>query len=642
MCGFAGFFARVQGDFNCSEVLTAMGNAIRHRGPDDAGIWQHPHLHLGFSHRRLSILDLSAAGHQPMLSATGRYTIIFNGEIYNHLSLRQEVETQGARLWAGHSDTETLLACMDRYGFAATIAKLKGMFAIAVWDEQEQQLLFARDRLGEKPLYLGWCGDYLLFGSELKALRAHPAFDSRIDRHALAQYMRYSYVPTPRSIYAAIEKLPPGYIASVSLNRPGSIDKTQYWSLPAAVAAEPQQETSVEGLHQKLREAVQSQMISDVPLGAFLSGGVDSSLIVGLMQSMSSQPVKTFTIGFDVQEFNEAGYAADVARHLGTEHHEMMVSGADSLAVVPRLSQMYDEPFADSSQIPTYLVSALARQHVTVTLSGDGGDELFAGYSRYPHVDAKWQQQQKLPAALRHSLAALGQTLLPQQLNLLSSRLGLQGAGNNTLMKVSKGLAGLAAENFADYYQLFLTHLTQQQSQQLVLAAEDVVNSTNTGDSAENPITQMMYLDTAGYMTDDILVKVDRASMAASLESRVPMLDVDVIEYAFRMPLSQKYQQGTGKICLRQILDQYVPRSLIERPKKGFGVPLARWLRHELRDWADTLLDAKMLQQQGYLNVAMVSRMWREHLDGTADWHFQLWNILMFQDWLASQDTTYS
>lgn len=642
MCGFAGFFARVQGDFNSAEVLAAMGNAIRHRGPDDAGVWQHPHLYLGFSHRRLSILDLSAAGHQPMVSATGRYTIIFNGEIYNHLSLRLEVESNGARRWRGHSDTETLLACMDIYGFTTTVAKLKGMFAMAVWDEQEQQLLFARDRLGEKPLYLGWCGDYLLFGSELKALRAHPAFDRTIDRQALAQYMRYSYVPTPSSIYASIEKLPPGYIASVSLNRPGYIDKTQYWSLPTAVVSEAQQETSVEGLHQQLREAVKSQMISDVPLGAFLSGGVDSSLIVGLMQSLSSQPVKTFTIGFDVQEFNEAGYAADVARHLGTEHHELMLSGADSLAVVPRLSQMYDEPFADSSQIPTYLVSALARKHVTVTLSGDGGDELFAGYSRYPHVDAKWQQQQKWPAALRHPLAALGQTLLPDNLNLFTSRFGWRSAGNNALMKLSKGLTGLATENFADYYQLFLTHLTQQQSQQLVLASDGGYSSTSTGYSAEHPINQMMYLDTAGYMTDDILVKVDRASMAASLESRVPMLDVDVIEYAFRMSLSQKYQRGTGKICLRQILDQYVPRNLIERPKKGFGVPLASWLRHELRDWAHTLLNPVILHQQGYLNVAIVSRMWHEHLNGTADWHFQLWNILMFQDWLASQDTTYS
>lgn len=642
MCGFAGFLAlnKAEGiDHNL--VLNKMADSIRHRGPDDAGLWLHPNQQLGFCHRRLAILDLSPAGHQPMVSTSGRYTMVFNGEIYNHLALRQEVEEQRQFSWRGHSDTETMLACFDVFGFEKTINKLVGMFALAVWDHQAEQLLLARDRLGEKPLYLGWCGQSFLFGSELKALRAHPSFDRALDRSAIAQYMRYSYVPAPKSIYASIQKLLPGSIATVSLAQMGKIEQKQYWHLATTnstvFAPTISEEEAIEELHQHIKNAVKSQMLADVPLGAFLSGGVDSSLIVGIMQSLSEQPVKTFTIGFEEQAFNEATYAADVASHLGTEHHELILTAADTLAVVPKLAQIYDEPFADSSQIPTYLVCAMARQQVTVSLSGDGGDELFGGYSRYPHVAAKWQQQQKIPKLIRRVLAAAGQNFNPHLLNRLASLFGWHSPGNNPGLKFTKAMAGLDKNNFENYYELFITHLTEQQSYQLVHGSGSALTMANVQPAVCSEIEQMMLKDANNYMIDDILVKVDRAAMANSLESRVPLLDVNVVEYAFQMPQQFKYLSGTGKLCLRKILDRYVPRALIERPKKGFGVPLDAWLRGSLRPWGERLLDPALLDQQGYLNTEMVTRMWTEHQQGVADWHFQLWNILVFQNWLCSE-----
>ena len=645
MCGFAGFLSLTNADIvGHNAVLRAMADAITHRGPDDSGVWLHPNQTVGFSHRRLAIMDLSAAGHQPMASVGGRYTLVFNGEIYNHLELRQEIEKIKEWQWRGHSDTETILACFELFGFENTLPKLVGMFAIAVWDDVLQQLFLARDRLGEKPLYMGWCQHHLLFGSELKALRAHPAFDATIDRSALALFMRYSYVPAPKSIYASIQKLPAGCYAVLSLARVGEMEVKKYWDIATQDATTDftkQSETEmIDVLHQHLVRSVKSQMLADVPLGAFLSGGVDSSLIVGIMQSISDSPVKTFTIGFAEQEFNEATYAADVARHLGTEHHQHIVTDRDTLAVIPKLAKMYDEPFADSSQIPTYLVCAMAREHVTVALSGDGGDELFAGYSRYPHVAAMWQRQQKMPKLVRRLLVSAMTLINPHTLNRLLSTLGIQSAGLNPGLKLSKAIAGLAAIDFESYYQLFVTHFTTAQSLSLVIGAfaekpADEIHAT----TVVTPLDQMMRSDAANYMVDDILVKVDRASMAVSLETRVPMLDVKVVEQAFQMPLALKYQQGTGKTCLRSILDQYVPRSLIERPKKGFGVPLASWLRGALREWAESLIAPELIRQQGFLNADYVSKMWYEHQQGIADWHFQLWNILIFQDWLRNQQS---
>jgi asparagine synthase (glutamine-hydrolysing) len=643
MCGFAGFLSLTNADIvDHNVVLSAMANAITHRGPDDSGVWLHPNQTVGFSHRRLAIMDLSAAGHQPMASVGGRYTLVFNGEIYNHLELRQEIEKIKEWQWRGHSDTETILACFELFGFENTLPKLVGMFAIAVWDDVLQQLFLARDRLGEKPLYMGWCHQHLLFGSELKALRAHPAFDATIDRSALALFMRYSYVPAPKSIYASIQKLPAGCYAILSLARVGEMEVKKYWDIMTQVATTDftnQSETEmIDALHQHLVRSVKSQMLADVPLGAFLSGGVDSSLIVGIMQSVSDSPVKTFTIGFAEQEFNEATYAADVARHLGTEHHQHIVTDRDTLAVIPKLAKMYDEPFADSSQIPTYLVCAMAREHVTVALSGDGGDELFAGYSRYPHVAAMWQRQQKMPKLVRRLLVSAMTLINPHTLNRLMSRLGIQSPGLNPGLKLSKAIAGLAADDFESYYQLFVTHFTTAQSLSLVNGAFAIKPADEIHSTTEvTPLEQMMRSDAANYMVDDILVKVDRASMAVSLETRVPMLDVKVVEQAFQMPLALKYTQGVGKTCLRSILDQYVPRSLFERPKKGFGVPLASWLRGALREWAESLIAPELIRQQGYLNADYVSKMWYEHQQGIADWHFQLWNILIFQDWLRNQ-----
>jgi asparagine synthase (glutamine-hydrolysing) len=642
MCGFAGFLGQSNSSIDSATVLTAMGDAIRHRGPDDAGIWVGQNSSVGFAHRRLAILDLSPAGHQPMESPTGRYTLVFNGEIYNHLELRHELESVKKWQWRGHSDTETIVACFEEFGIEETLYKLIGMFAIAVWDHSTRELLLARDRLGEKPLYFGWCGQTFLFGSELKALQAHPAFDQTLDRTAIAQYMRYSYVPAPRSIFEKIQKLPAGYFAVISLMKIGQIKTNKYWDLAALSESENSElsaEAMIDELHQRIVESVKSQMLSDVPLGAFLSGGVDSSLIVGIMQTISKEPIKTFTIGFEDQAFNEAIFAADVARHIGTEHHELILTAKDTLDVVPKLALMYDEPFADSSQIPTFLVCAMAHEQVTVSLSGDGGDELFAGYSRYPHVAAKWQQQLKIPKMLRSLLAMIGGWINPHYLNWMLAKLSIESSGNNAGLKLSKAIAGLKAKDFKSYYQLFVTHFTEEQSQKIVLDMKENIGTDKKKNCSSHPLEQMMKSDALNYMTDDILVKVDRASMATSLETRVPLLDVRVVEYAFKMPLIHKYGQGVGKLCLRKILDKYVPRELIERPKKGFGVPLGAWLRGELREWGEALIEPDMLKRDGYLNVDLVTKMWKEHQQGVADWHFQLWNILIFQNWLRSQNS---
>lgn len=648
MCGLAGFLAPGWANLGAADAVRRMADTLAHRGPDDAGVWTDDDAGVALAHRRLAILDLSPAGHQPMQCPAGRYILVFNGEIYNHVDLRAELEKLGlAPQWRGHSDTETLLAGFSVWGIRQTVERCVGMFAFAVWDRQLRQLTLARDRLGEKPLYYGWQGHgeqaCLLFGSELKALRAHPAFAGQIDRGAVALLMRYNYVPTPYSIYCGIRKLPPGTVLTLSWRRRDAVPEP-YWSL-AEVAVSGQHspfsgspDEAVDLLDGLLRQAIGRQMLADVPLGAFLSGGVDSSTIVALMQAQSTRPIKTFTIGFDEAAYNEAEHAKAVARHLGTDHSTLYVSPAEAMAVIPKLPSLYCEPFSDSSQIPTLLVSQLARSRVTVSLSGDGGDELFGGYNRYLLANRLWRKLARLPRGVRQGVADGIRTLSPATWNafltpmqrLLPAKLKLANIGD----KMHKGADVLAAESIDDLYRGLVSHWDPAS---LVL---DAIEPTTVlcGDvpSLEglDSIQRMMALDTISYLPDDILVKVDRAAMGVSLETRVPMLDHHVVEFAWKLPFDLKIRHGQGKWPLRRVLDRYVPANLIERPKMGFGVPIDSWLRGPLRDWAEALLDPVRLRKEGFFKPVVVQRFWQEHLSGRRSWQYHLWDILMFQAWL--------
>ncbi|MBU2180925.1 MAG: asparagine synthase (glutamine-hydrolyzing) [Gammaproteobacteria bacterium] len=644
MCGFAGFLSASQSSDVAMHLLKVMGDSIAHRGPDDEGQWYQQSHGIGLAHRRLAIVDLSPAGHQPMTSPSKRYILVFNGEIYNHIKLRAELsEKYKVYNWNGHSDTETLLAGFDIWGIESTISKLVGMFSIAVWDSIDKVLILARDRMGEKPLYYGWNGGTFLFGSELKALRVHPQFDNDISRDALAMYMQYSYVPAPYSIYKHTYKLKPGSLLKVSLDKPDDVEVVSFWSLQQIHMNKSLHQLNdtdddiVEQLHVMIRESVRGQMMSDVPIGAFLSGGVDSSLIVSIMQSMSSSPIKTFTIGFEEQEFDEAVFASKVASHIGTQHTELYVSDTDTLNVVPKLSAVYDEPFADSSQIPTFLVSELAKSQVTVALSGDAGDELFSGYRRYQHCADTWNRLQDLSSLFR-SLISQANRISPFGYNLLSDVVNIRPEGNNLGNRLSKLVASNKAQDFISYYQTMISHTTF--AHQLVLSSSPTANAFTDLKYLPAEIDSLMLVDSLTYLPDDILTKVDRASMAVSLESRIPLLDYRIVEFAQHMPQRLKVNAGQNKWCLRKILDHYVPRSLIERPKKGFGVPLAQWLRGPLKNWGASLLDPEVINRQKYLDVNLVTRMWSQHQSGIADWHFQLWNILMFQQWLSCQNHT--
>jgi asparagine synthase (glutamine-hydrolysing) len=642
-------------------------NALRHRGPDDSGIWIDEAAGVALGHTRLSILDLSAAGHQPMATPCGRYVVIFNGEIYNHLELRKEIEIYsapkktngwregrkpGQERWRGHSDTETLLACILAWGVEKTLRATVGMFAFAVWDRDERKLYLARDRLGEKPLYYGYVARAFTFGSELKALATLPGFTRNIDRGALALLMRHNYIPGPRSIYSGLAKLPPGTWLSISLDQVRRYEAPQlktYWSAFEHASSGTQEpltfgsdEQATDALEVVLKRAVASQMVADVPLGAFLSGGVDSSTVVALMQAQSARPVKTFSIGFRVEGYDEAPYAKAVARHLGTDHTEVYVSPADALAVIPKLPKIYDEPFSDSSQIPTYLLAKLARQHVTVSLSGDGGDELFGGYWRYFFAARLWRVLNRTPPALRTLAAKVILSAAPDSWDrlyrilapLVPSRLRWSNAGD----RLHKGAGILSARNGLALYHGLVSHW--EPSEQLLSETQPSAVLSEETPSVPSLTESMMALDAVSYLPDDVLVKVDRAAMAVSLETRVPLLDHRVFEFAWRLPLRYKVRGTVGKWLLRKVLHRYVPQNLIDRPKMGFGIPIDSWLRGPLRDWCEALLDEARLRREGYFNPAPIRRKWREHLSGKRNWQYHLWDVLMFQAWLESQPAT--
>ena len=627
MCGIVGIWGPLEGK---ETILAQSCQRIRHRGPDSNGFWEDRDAGVALAHVRLAILDLTEAGHQPMVSPCGRYVLILNGEIYNHLELRAELEAAGqAPAWRGHSDTETVLAYLAARGVEATLKAATGMFANALWDRERRTLTLMRDRMGEKPLYYGFSGANLLFGSELKAFTPVPGFGRDIDRNALASFMRHNYIPAPQSIYAGIRKLPPGTWLEFSEAQMRGREMPQpqaYWSALAAAEAGQRNPLSfgkdadaVDALEQVLGRAVGGQMLSDVSLGAFLSGGIDSSTIVALMQAQSSKPVRTFAIGFHEKGYNEAEHAKAVAAHLGTDHTELYVTAADGLAVVPHLAEMYDEPFADSSQIPTSLVTRMARQHVTVALSGDGGDELFGGYSRYFRVNSWWHKFGRVPAPLRHLGGAVmrGSAALPGS-----------GAWRG---KVGKLGELLSANNEGEFYRQFVSYWADP--------GRVVKGGVEPHSVFEDPLNgslfeAMMKLDAVTYLPDDILVKVDRAAMAVSLETRVPIIDHRVFEFAWQLPFNYKVRGGTGKWLLRQLLYRHVPQTLVDRPKRGFAVPLASWLRGPLRDWAEALLDPARLRQEGWFEPEPILRKWREHVSGHRNWNSHLWGVLMTQAWL--------
>jgi asparagine synthase (glutamine-hydrolysing) len=654
MCGLTGFLdiSTVAGSDDLRASVERMADALRHRGPDDHGAWVDAAAGVAFGFRRLSIIDLSPEGHQPMQSE--RYVLAFNGEVYNFKALRRELETElgpHMRPFRGHSDTEVVLASISHWGLEEAVRRFVGMFAFALWDRKEQSLHLVRDRMGEKPMYYGWMGKVLLFGSELKALRAHPAFRGEIDREAVAAYLRRSYIPAPKSIYKGVFKLQPGSVLTV---KRGSVEPlstpVQYWSVRQAIAgadANPfggSEAEAAEHFERLLSDTIREQMVADVPLGAFLSGGVDSSMIVALMQAQSTRQIRTFTIGFDVPGYDEAAHAKAVAKHLRTQHTEQYVTSSDVMNVIPKLPSLYDEPFADASQMPTYLVCGVAKRSVTVALSGDGADELFAGYDRYFRASHAWSKLGRIPPALRRAtgdvLARVSAPAWDRTLRLLSPALSSTlrrrfGSG----YKVHK-MAHVLGETLQpeDMYESWMSKWGRQVP---VFADGRSVSRGRKSRSVASGLTDFvrcaMYVDSITYLPDDILTKVDRASMGVSLESRAPFLDHRIVEFAWRLPMSMKVRDGQRKWLLRQVLYKYVPPALVDRPKMGFSVPLAAWLRGPLRDWAESLLAEKHLRDGCVFDPDPIRRKWSEHLAGARDWQHDLWDVLMFESWRRVQ-----
>lgn len=659
MCGIAGLWHEQSAEW-LNLNASSMADAIAHRGPDDCGIWIEPQSNIAFSHRRLSILDLSSEGHQPKSSRTNRFTIVFNGEIYNYIELRSILLARGHE-FQSNGDTEVMLAAFEEWGIENSSTRFNGMFAFAVWDTKERRLWLCRDRFGKKPLYYGWNGGAFLFGSELKALTVVEGTNFEINRDSLALQLRYSYVPTPYSIYKGIYKLTQGTYLSLSLDQlktPPSIfsahpevsslsPRRYYWAKTAIERAKSKpflsnENEALEKFDLLLSDAVKIRMISDVPLGAFLSGGIDSSLIVALMQKTSHTPVKTFTIGFKEGGFDEAAYARQVAQHLGTEHTELYLSSDEALNIIPNLPQMFDEPFSDSSQIPTYLVSQLARKHVSVALSGDGGDELFGGYQRYHQLLTVWNKISKYSPQTR-AFAGSMLNKIPEWIYELAFKITAPFVGaslktRNRGYKFKKLLEYIGESSPEELYRLLISHWDKPG--EVVTGTREPRCATVSRDDWAQGLTlleTMMQIDLISYFPDDIMVKVDRASMAASLESRVPLIDYRVVEFVWSLPLSLRCQEHTTKWLMRKLLSRYLPTQLFERPKMGFGVPIDSWLRGPLKDWAESLLDEKLLSEQGYLNPKPIREKWTQHLSGRRNWHYHLWDVLMFQAWLANR-----
>lgn len=629
MCGVAGCYGVAwRAEEELDAWVESMTSALKHRGPDGAGRWVDGESGIGLGHSRLSILELSRLGAQPMHSYCGRYAISYNGEVYNHQELRKDL---GGYSFKSDSDTETILAAISAWGLEAALERFIGMFAIALWDKKERSLTLVRDRMGIKPLFYGRVGNKgWVFGSELKALKAHPDYEASIDRHSLALYFRHNYVPAPYCIHKKTWKVEPGQLV---VFRDGEISKRKWWNIDKVwrsgfdAPLQMSDSEAVDALEKLISDSVRRRMLSDVPLGAFLSGGIDSSTVVALMQAQAMQPIKTYSIGFHEKEYNEAQHAKAVAACLGTDHTELYVTQQDLLDVVPMIPEFWDEPFADSSQIPTYILSKLTREHVTVSLSGDGGDELFSGYQRY-FCTSNWDRIAAIPLSVRICLKKIF-SLIPHSAFEVFGQMG---------PKLKWRLDLLGMRGFQEFYRFQLSHFKHPEN--LVLGGWEYPTAlTDSRPMLPDRLAHMALKDLQMYLPDDILTKVDRASMAVALEARVPLLDHNVVEFAAKVPKHMKVRGGKGKYLLRKVLHRYVPESLVERPKMGFGAPIGQWMRYELRDWCESLLDEGSIRGQGYLNASVVRRMWKQYLNGNDGWQYYLWDVLMYQAWLEREGT---